>query len=48
MKKLILKELREHFKVALLGLAVLTVMQLLALSALNPKKRDSIVQRELF
>jgi DNA polymerase III epsilon subunit-like protein len=29
-------------------LASLTVMQLLALSALDPRKRDSIVQRELF
>jgi DNA polymerase III epsilon subunit-like protein len=29
-------------------LASLTVMQLLALSALDPAKRDSIVQRELF
>jgi len=29
-------------------LASLTVMQLLALSSLDPKKRDSIVQRELF
>jgi DNA polymerase-3 subunit epsilon len=29
-------------------LASLTVMQLLALSTLDPKKRDSIVQRELF
>jgi len=29
-------------------LASLTVMQLLALSALDPRKRDSIVQRDLF
>jgi DNA polymerase III epsilon subunit-like protein len=29
-------------------LATLTVMQLLALSTLDPKRRDSIVQRELF
>ena len=29
-------------------LASLTVMQLLALSTLDPGKRDSIVQRELF
>jgi DNA polymerase III epsilon subunit-like protein len=29
-------------------LASLTMMQLLALSALDPRKRDSIVQRELF
>ena len=29
-------------------LASLTVMQLLALSTLDPRKRDSIVQRELF
>jgi DNA polymerase-3 subunit epsilon len=29
-------------------LASLTVTQLLALSTLDPKKRDSIVQRELF
>ena len=30
------------------NLASLTVMQLLALSALDPRKRESIVQRELF
>jgi hypothetical protein len=29
-------------------LSSLTLMQLIALSTLDPKKRDSIVQRELF
>ena len=40
---LLLGSLARHEK-----LASLTVMQLLALSALDPRKRESIVQRELF
>jgi DNA polymerase III epsilon subunit-like protein len=40
---LLLSSLSRHEQ-----LASLTVMQVLALSALDPRKRDSIVQRELF
>ena len=41
MKQLILKELREHFKVALIGLAVFTVMLVLAFSACSSSLQRS-------
>jgi hypothetical protein len=42
MKKLFLKELREQFKVTLIGLAILTVLLLLAFSACNSLAEQTV------
>ena len=45
MKKLIVKELREHFKVALLGLVVLTVMLFLAIQDSSAQTRRAALSQ---